>query len=138
MGIYSIPKESFLKESGCSSDNDCVLSWQASLGSNQVSSNWMFIGSPKDSKSKDPKLVIKGVVKGTHGQEWNITVQSEGVAVFVWLETMLDGYFSDNGFLNPPGERTVVFHSRNMETTLEDVKKGIYVYSLYDAGGFMM
>merc|ERR550525_962934 len=29
--IYSIPKDSFLKESGCSSDTDCVLSWQAIL-----------------------------------------------------------------------------------------------------------
>merc|ERR1719464_2360116 len=98
----------------------------------------MFIGSPKDSMSKDPKVAIKEVVKGKVEQTWDITVQSEGVAVFVWLETMLDGYFSDNGFLNPPGQRMVVFQSRNEETTLEDVKKGVYVYSLYDAGGFQM
>lgn len=134
--IYSIAKSSFLKESGCSSETDCVLSWVASFGNDVITSNWMFIGSPKDSVSKDPKLKINKIESGYDEQQYVITVHSEGVAVFVWLETLLDGYFSDNGFLNPPGERVVVFQSRNPDTTLDDVQKGVYIYSLYDAGGF--
>eukprot|EP00483_Globobulimina_turgida_P007840 UN07855 len=134
--IYSVSQSSFLSQSGCSSVNDCVLSWIVGDGKGKIySDNFMLIGSPKDSTSKDPQVSISDVSTGSMNQQYTITVSSSGVAVFVWLETKLDGYFSDNGMLLA-GKTAVTFQSRNNATTLNDVKSGVYVYSLYDAGGF--
>ena len=135
--IYSISNSSFLQTSGCSSLNDCVLTWTASDGKGKVyTDNYMFIGSPKDSVTKDPGLVISSVSQGNNEQEYSIEITTAGVAAFLWLETPLDGYFNDNGNLIGPGKSIFIFKSRNNKTTVNDVKNSIYAYSLYDAGGF--
>eukprot|EP01084_Bolivina_argentea_P281133 480969_1 len=135
--IYSISQLSFLSQSGCLSVNDCVLKWNVGNGKGKIySDNYMFIGSPKNATSKDPQISISDVLNGNVDQQYSITVSCSGVAAFVWLETKLDGYFSDNGMLLIPGKTNVIFQSRNNKTTINDVKSGVYVYSLFEAGGF--
>jgi len=136
--VYSISENDFLFVSGCENMNDCVLTWTVGDGKGaMLSSSYMFVGSPKDVVSKDPELSIKSVVPSNNADEYEITLTTTGVAAFVWLETKLDGYFSDNGMLMVPGEeKNVVFKSRDSKKTLADVTSGVYVYSLFDAGGF--
>ena len=61
--------------------------------------------------------------------------RSEAVAVYVWLETEIDGYFSDNGLLVSPNSYDVTFYSR-VTTTADELKSNLKIYSLYEAGGF--
>ena len=120
--------------------NNCILKWTAYDDDYTiVSKNWMFISSPKDSNTINPELKIVNVEKnGNQKQEYILTVSCKNLAVIVWLELSpgLYGYFSDNGFMLHNEEISITFYSRYNKTTLNDVSKGISIWSLYDSGAF--
>lgn len=60
-----------------------------------------------------------------------MSVKTDAVAMFVWLETELPGVFSDNGFLMAQEEAQVYFYAAN-EVTLEDLSSSLTIKSLTD------
>lgn len=60
-----------------------------------------------------------------------MSVKTDTVALFVWLETELPGVFSDNGFLMTQEEAQVYFYAVK-KVTVEDLKSSLTVKSLTD------
>ena len=135
--VYAISNADFLGQSKCVNLSDCILEMSLFDGCPSTD-NWMFIGSPNNTKANDPQLKIMDVVgvDGVMG-EFNITFNSKAVAVFVWLETIVDGYFSDNGMFVLPGDSWVIFYARDEKTNSSVLEQSLDIYSLYEAGGFM-
>ena len=69
--------------------------------------------------------------------EFNITFNCKAIAVFVWLETIVNGHFNDNGMLLFPGSHSVIFYAQDNKTNTSVLKQTLEIYSLYEAGGFM-
>jgi beta-mannosidase len=64
----------------------------------------------------------------------SFAVQSTAVAPYLWLETPLEGRFSDNGFVTLPGNPVqVTFYSWNSTVTALQLKSSLTVKSLYDS-----
>ncbi|ETO24800.1 hypothetical protein RFI_12358, partial [Reticulomyxa filosa] len=123
-----------LQQTGCSSWNDCVLMWKVYDQNQYVSENWMFISSPKNIVANDPQFQFTDVQLVTDN-EFQITFTSKATAAFVWLETEVDGFFENNGFLMTAGEKSILFYSQQT-TTLSQLTQSLKVYSLYEMGGF--
>ena len=62
---------------------------------------------------------------------FNITLATDQVALFVWLEVDDSGYFSDNGFLMTEKELELKFFA-NQEATKESLLQSINVTVLTD------
>ena len=57
--------------------------------------------------------MVNKVTTGPYVESYTISVESDNIALFVWLEaTGLRGRFSENGFLQSTQVREVVFLSR--------------------------
>lgn len=75
---------------------------------------------------------ITDVVK--NGAAFDVTVSSDNIALFVWLDThSIIGYFSDNGFLQTGGLKQVKFYPDNSTITLKELKDVITVTHLKDS-----
>ena len=71
-------------------------------------------------------------------QTFQIFLNVDNAAAFVWFETNIDGYFNDNGLLIPmqTQDSNIIFYARKNTTTVDELQSSLYVYSLYEAGGF--
>jgi len=133
--VYNISHKDFLTVSGCSSLQDCVLVWQAFDDAGRLlDENWMFVASPKDSTAVDPNLTVLDVTEVDENL-YRITIKADATAAMVFMETDVDGYFEDLGFIMTPGVREVNFLPR-AATSESDIRTSLVVYSLYEAGAF--
>lgn len=62
---------------------------------------------------------------------FTVTVNSDAVALFVWLETDVPGAFSQNGFVMTQSDIEVSFYAAQ-ETTNEQLQSSLTVMSLKD------
>ena len=133
--IYAISQSEFLTKSGCSALTDCILKWRVyDSEDNQISENWMFLGSPKDTVAKNPGLQVLDVMQ-VNSREYQVTYSVSELAVFVMLETDVNGYFDKNGRLDETGIHTAVFYPR-VDTSETKILDSITISSLYEAHGF--
>ena len=64
-------------------------------------------------------------------QTFSVSVKTDAVALFVWLETDRPGMFSDNGFVMTQEEAELSFYAAE-EMTVEDLQSSLTVKSLTD------
>ena len=135
--LFEWSKSEMLTNTKCDALNDCVIKWSLYGDDGSViSKNWMFLQSPKKTIAKDPKLNITNIIK-QDANKFEIWLNVENMAAFVWIETSILGYFNNNGMLMAPGlYKDIIFFARSNTTTVNELKSDLYVYSLYEAGGF--
>lgn len=94
-----------------------------------------LFGKPKDAYILHASVQIGSITgpTATSQSDWtfSVSVTTDAVAMFVWLETELPGVFSDNGFLMAQEEAQVYFYAAN-EVTLEDLSSSLTIKSLTD------
>lgn len=90
----------------------------------------VFIGSFNTFKLKDPQLKIT-TVKKLSDIDFEINVHAVLPAAFLWLETVVDGHFSDNGFIMYEETINVTFKSLS-SISLGALTKSLTIKSLYD------
>ncbi|KAK8396338.1 hypothetical protein O3P69_005403 [Scylla paramamosain] len=115
----------------------CFLTYKLlnSVGVLVTPENYRLLGEPKDAYILHAS-VQTGDITGpiaTPQSNWsfNVSVKTDTVALFVWLETELPGVFSDNGFLMAQEEAQVYFYAVK-KITVEDLKSSLTVKSLTD------
>jgi hypothetical protein len=175
--IFLLPVSEVISRSGCTSRNDCILrvsfDHPRSQGKEDPSShekdslsgeNFLLLSSPKDSRAHllpsnitvmEVKEVgvtsndFESVLSFREGVQYEITLQSDSIALFVWLsfpdeesqkkeenesndqtETpVIQGSFDRNGFIFFQRQQKVIFTSRQKIST-EDIKTRLKIQSL--------
>ncbi|KAH1001112.1 hypothetical protein HUJ04_013364 [Dendroctonus ponderosae] len=132
--IETIETEDVLQEVGCELTT-CffyfVVQKNASLTYSTAISpeNYVFPAKLKNSELSSPDVEIVSVSQ-TGTKTYEITVRSDNIALFVWLDThAIMGRFSENGFLQVEATRTVSFHS-DQDTNVEELQAAITVTHL--------
>ena len=135
--VYSLSQSDMLSQTKCSSlDTDCLLIMNLiDKNGTTINSNYLLISSPKNTIANDPKLSISNVIK-TSDNIYSIEYNVNAISLFVTIETIYDGYFDDNGLLLLPGNHVSTFMTTDNNITADDLKNSMYLYSLYEAGGF--
>jgi len=104
-----------LKEGKCPDANECVITFRVTDNTGAIlSQNHYYLASPKDVPNfADPELRIVSVYEVSGNPEYahtfTVVYQSQALAAYVWLESSLQGHFSDNGFLHTPESNTALF-----------------------------
>lgn len=136
--FYSLSHADFQKQTKCSNiSSDCGLQFRLiDTKSNMVvTENWMFVSSPKNTKAMDPQLKLNGV-KDNNDNTFEVSFSVGNIAAIVYLETNITGNFERNGWgLVYPGDYSVQFNASET-TTASKLQSTLYLYSLYEAGGF--
>nr|AEE61968.1 unknown [Dendroctonus ponderosae] len=132
--IETIETEDVLQEVGCELTT-CffyfVVQKNASLTYSTAISpeNYVFPAKLKNSELSSPDVEIVSVSQ-TGTKTYEITVRSDNIALFVWLDAhAIMGRFSENGFLQVEATRTVSFHS-DQDTNVEELQAAITVTHL--------
>lgn len=103
-------------------------------GSLAAPDNFHLFGKPKDAFLPHATVSLDSISGPTETQHsnwtFNMTVKSDEVALFVWLEVDYRGVFSDNGFLMT-GDVVVEFYAYE-EASLSEIEGSISVISLTD------
>lgn len=72
---------------------------------------------------------ISDIQKTTDSQEFVITISTDAIALFVWIETEISGLLSENGFLLVQSLKNVTFHA-DVQTNTEELKRSMTVVNL--------
>lgn len=97
-----------MKEAGCSSSKDCFLHMSAN---DPTTDNWLYLAELKDSTLQTADVTISDVSQDS-AREFTVTVSTNAIALFVWLESAdILGRFSDNGFLMLTPKTTLKFYA---------------------------
>eukprot|EP00455_Lapot_gusevi_P046655 TRINITY_DN6177_c0_g1_i2.p1 TRINITY_DN6177_c0_g1~~TRINITY_DN6177_c0_g1_i2.p1 ORF type:complete len:114 (-),score=13.23 TRINITY_DN6177_c0_g1_i2:42-383(-) len=100
-----------------------------------LSRNEVFPAPLKSIVLSPPNIVVVSISSnGKHvsGYSTDVTIQSDHIAPYVFLETTVPGRFSDNGFLLLPGVPTVVTFWGFDDYSVDDFKKHLRIVSLHD------
>lgn len=62
---------------------------------------------------------------------YEIEISSDKIALFVWLESSIDGRFSENGFLQNTPSKMVRFYPES-NTSSDEVLKSLSITNLLD------
>ena len=125
------PYKSFMEQTSCLSNNQCLMMCTSS--SNGQQSNEMqtlFFTRPKAIELENPNIQIV-TQRQKSPTEIDFTIVADKPALFVWLDLPSDmnGYFSRNGFHMFEREITVTFTSWS---NLNDANVDLRIDSLYD------
>jgi beta-mannosidase len=105
-----------------------VFSAKLSDGKKLIASNLIYFSSPKDLKL--PKPAITKVVAAS-AEGYSITLSSDKLVKDLYLDTDVNGLFSDNYFDILPGEKvTVTFKTKEKSDNFGDILK---LFSLTDS-----
>jgi len=99
-----------------------------------LANNYFLAASPYDMTIPNPQLEIVSIKQGLSANEYQVQLKSSNVALFVWLETTVQGRFSDNGFILTSGIASVIFYSWEPSTT-QQLLATLTIRSLYDTLG---
>ncbi|XP_060536178.1 beta-mannosidase [Cylas formicarius] len=135
--VETINTDDFLSGLGCggllTAKYNCFFYFVIRQNSDNISpENYAFAGSLALSNVETPNLQISSVAKVSDEETYAITLTSDKIALFVWLDShAIRGKFSENGFLLVEANRTVYFTSES-ETSADDLKKVLTVTNLKD------
>eukprot|EP01084_Bolivina_argentea_P281131 480967_1 len=135
--LFSQDYDTFTNTTGCVSlKYDCMLIMNLyDKNGTIMNTNFLLVGSSiMTTNSKDPKPTIIDVSKNNNG-DYDIQFSVDALAVFVTMETNITGIFDDNGMVLTPGKYVNTFYT-NQDITAGQLKDSLYLYSLYEAGGF--
>lgn len=127
-------------QSGLKDEVDvCFVVAGASAGSGEgetlISTNFQLLGKPKDALLQKASVEVRSVsgpyLTTISNDTFIITLSSNQVALFVWVEVDDPGFFSDNGFLMVTEEVSIEFYAEG-STTEESLQQSIQVTSLTD------
>ncbi|KAJ4448986.1 hypothetical protein ANN_00378 [Periplaneta americana] len=127
----------FLHTAGCEDDvlQSCFLYFTLSAQDGQVISpnNFVFPSSLGNLVNfKRANIVVNTVTPGAEANEFEVDIKTDGVALFVLLETdNIEGHFSDNGFIMVTPTRKVQFNAKQSITS-DQLKQAITIISLAD------
>ncbi|CAG9764679.1 unnamed protein product [Ceutorhynchus assimilis] len=94
--------------------------------------NYIFPGKLKDSTLSSANVTISSVTK-SGDNTFDITVKSDNIALFVWLNSHeIKGIFSENGFLQLENLRVVSFKS-STNNTVDELRDTLTVTHLKDS-----
>ncbi|XP_076069531.1 beta-mannosidase isoform X2 [Oratosquilla oratoria] len=111
-------------------EDKCFI-WTTLTAGKREHNNFLLLGSPKDADIKKATLKIKDVSADTSGT-LDVTLSSDEVALFVWLETPEEGVFEDNGFIMHSQEVMVKFYPKDNLLDPSQLKQNLRVWSLSD------
>ncbi|XP_064086358.1 beta-mannosidase-like isoform X2 [Macrobrachium nipponense] len=126
-------------QSGLQDEVDvCFVVAGASAGHGEgeiLSTNFQLLGKPKDALLKKASVEVQSIsgpyLTTISNNTFIITLSSNQVALFVWVEVDDPGFFSDNGFLMVTEEVSIEFYAQG-STTKELLQQSIQVTSLTD------
>jgi beta-mannosidase len=127
----------YLSDAGCEENavKSCFLHFSLlSENEDNVSpDNFLFPGPLKELIDfKAAAITVKSVTPGREANTFDITIETNRIALFVWLEAnYVPGEFSDNGFLLVTQIQKVEFTAKK-EVTSEQLKGNITIVSLAD------
>ncbi|PNF17252.1 Beta-mannosidase [Cryptotermes secundus] len=135
--VFSGNLQTYLNNAGCEQNavKSCFLHFSlfSENGDNISPDNFLFPGSLKElTDFEAATITIKSVTPGREANTFEITIETNRVALFVWLEASdIPGEFSDNGFLLITQTWKVEFNAKE-EVTSEQLKGNITIISLAD------
>ena len=151
--------QAILDASGCEDATECFLTAQLTAANGTaLAGAWQFLASPKRTTSmQDPKVTVTNVQAVTehaaarhpfarHSAEvaraagqpapacFAVTFKTAAPAVGVWLETEVEGEFSDNAMAVAAGTHRVVFVQASGEPPVSaaDLRQSITAKALFD------
>ncbi|XP_066254950.1 beta-mannosidase-like [Euwallacea similis] len=131
--VQTLEVDDYLTEAKCDSTS-CFFYLVVRENTTDVAitpENYVFPGKLKESKLGDATVKIESVTQSSP-KFYNVTVTSNNIALFVWLDSQeIIGTFSQNGFLQIEEKKIVTFKS-DQDTTLDDVKMALSVTHLKD------
>ncbi|XP_023230069.1 beta-mannosidase-like isoform X1 [Centruroides sculpturatus] len=136
--IFTVLQTRLLNAAGCKSSKECFLtvSVKNKDGHQLGPNNYLFLSSFKQASGiKKANISIENIeiINNTtvENQEFKITLSSDNIAPFVWLETKIKGRFSTNGFLLISSKFDIIFFSKERITTFQ-LQKKLNIRSLLD------
>jgi len=137
--VVSIKLDEIEKKTGCkfNADSSCVL--VLTSNDNQFAHKdfinfLLFKTRLADVKNLQvPDLRIDSVRQLDDNGNFEISLSTNQVAVFVWLDTNTDrfkGIFSDNGFHMVDKERKINFKTNDRSVSKEDLQKNLFIHAL--------
>ncbi|XP_064594650.1 beta-mannosidase-like [Liolophura sinensis] len=126
--IYNRPLSTILANTNCPSKAYCFLEF--GLNENFTTGNWLLLTYPKDTKGLHRASIKIGDPHLNQDGTFTLQLSSTTVAMFVWLDTgVIEGRFSDNGFIMSEPSRDVVFYPWQ-NVSVVDLKTNLTVTSL--------
>ncbi|KAF2364830.1 Glycoside hydrolase family 2 immunoglobulin-like beta-sandwich [Trinorchestia longiramus] len=93
-------------------------------------SNFLLLGEPNNARLEHSNVLVTSVQKVLSKKNtYSILLTTDQVAVFVFLETDVDGVFSENGFIMFQQNKTVLFEARQ-RTNSDELLGSIEVTTL--------
>ncbi|CAG9813016.1 unnamed protein product [Phaedon cochleariae] len=134
--IKSLQTDNYLNEKKCGALNDArnycffYLSLEKD-GAKVAPDNFVFPEKLKNSHPQQAKVQIVSVENISNEGVYQITIATDKAALFVWLDTVIQGTFSDNGFLLVNSTQNIYFTSEE-NTTAEELSKSLTITHLLD------
>jgi len=102
-----------------------------SEGNTIGSENFLLLGKPDEATLLPSKITVTDVRETSESNVFKVHIATDQVAIFVFLETPIDGVFSDNGFLLHEVTLTLEFEAREA-TTASALHQSLRITSLSD------
>ncbi|KAK7109883.1 beta-mannosidase-like [Littorina saxatilis] len=129
--VFRQDVDSMMTEAGCTSSTECFI--YTFLGDpDDGINNWIYLAELKDSNLPSTTVTIT-TVSQISPREFTITLTTDAIAPFVWLEAgSMMGRFSDNGFLLVKMTFTVTFTAWRDDVDSHTLRSQLSVLSLMD------
>ncbi|XP_074036619.1 beta-mannosidase [Leptinotarsa decemlineata] len=136
--IKSIATDDYLTDRNCGAlnvaKNNCFFYLSVEKEGLKITpDNYVFPSKIRDSDVQKPKVQISSVKKISDEQIYSITIETDQIALFVWLESpVISGTFSENGFLMVNNTKTVYFNSEEESISPEELSETLTLTHLMD------
>jgi len=116
-----------------------AVNFNASTGEDQLIAprTYLLLAKPKQLLLKEAKVQVDSVLPSPHSADtYDVYLSSSAKALFVWLETDVDGVFSDNAFPMFIPRTKLQFFAREQGTTADRLKASLQITTLADSRSF--
>lgn len=98
-------------------------------------SNFILMNTTLRTKFEKPNITLTVLEEGS-SNEFLIQVRTDKITMFVWIQSTLDGYFSDNGFIMSTVTKTIIFYPYQ-KVKWDDLEKSLNVSLLADTSNLI-
>ena len=137
--VFSLPLSQVISKAKCLSRLDCIIRVTFNASSDDEGGlngeNFLLLSPPKDSKKYlvESNVLITSVEKLGSSLDYEITLRSNGISLFVWLslenDNGIEGTFSRNGFMMFDKELSIIFTSKR-EVTANELQDRLKIQTL--------